>query len=340
MYKTGGLEPNQAESKTLDIDGVRYVVSDKFRSMLRDLFIDWGTFLEIYHGDINNVTMFDQMVRLLNIKENEKLRESMIPTVKQIYESTAEEHMAHMLKQFMIYEPVSLAIHTLFTTIKLHYEYILERFLLERNKYITQHNLPDKLNNVEELKKYWSDMNSHHQLESSSVALLFLNPPKIPGVKSRLNFNITGLETHIQPLRVAVKNFHYAGFCPKVPHKRLNALLEFPVNLFTGAIIAMNPQAKFPDYEFIEGEIQKRMADMPKKPSIPNDIPRETPPDEILNDTIALARWYIDAILELRKKLLPYGSQYEDYYMEQAKIITQINDIVQREFIHRYPVEP
>ena len=41
MYKIGGLEPSTEESKTLDVDGIKYVVSDKFKSMLRDSFIDW-----------------------------------------------------------------------------------------------------------------------------------------------------------------------------------------------------------------------------------------------------------------------------------------------------------
>ena len=136
MYKTGGLEPSDKKSTTLSINDINYVISDRFRSMLRDSLIDWGTFLEVYHDNISYTLLFDQMVKLLNIKENENLREFMIPLIKKIYHLPAEAHLACMLKQFMVHEPISLTIHSLFTTIKLHYEYIVELFINVRNKYI------------------------------------------------------------------------------------------------------------------------------------------------------------------------------------------------------------
>lgn len=333
MYRIGGLEPNQDNSKTLDVDGITYVVSDKFRTMLRDSFIDWGTFLEIYHNNLNYALMFDQMVKLLNIKENENLREFMIPLVKKIYHLPAQAHMACMLKQFMIYEPVSVAIHSLFTTIKLHYEYIIELCISARNKYILENDINDKTNDILELKKYWEDMNQQYSLESSSTMLLFLNPPK--GMKSKLNFNITGHEIEIAKLKDSIKKFNYLGFCPKVPQVRLKALLDFPINEFVAVIKKIDPTAKFPNYANLEKEITAGLSKMPTAPIIEDNIKRIDPPKE-LTDNIELAKWYIDAILDLRKELLKYGAMYEEYYVDQAKIFVELNDKIKQEFLHKH----
>lgn len=332
MYRIGGLEPNDDDSKTIEIDGINYVVSDKFKTMLRDSFIDWGTFLEIYHDNLNHTLMFDQMVKLLGIKENENLRDFMIPLVEKIYKLPAEAHMACMMKQFVLFEPVSLAIHTLFTTIKLHYEHILELFLATRNTYILKNNLSDKPNDIESLKQYWSQMNQQYDLDSSSVMLLFLNPPN--GLKSKINIKITGKEKTIDALRLGIKKFHYLGFCPKVPQVRLKALLDFPINEFVAAIKDIDPSAKFPNYNKLEKEIAKKMATLPEKPKVPDTYKRLTPPDT--KDSIELAKWYVDAILDFRKTLLPYGAQFEDYYTEQAKVFIEINDLVRNEFSHRH----
>ncbi len=334
MYRTGGLEINDAHHKTMEVDGVNYVVSEKFRTMLRDSFIDWGTFLEVYHNNLNYTLMFDQMVKLLNIKENENLREFMIPLIKKIYHLPASAHMACMLKQFMIYEPVSVAIHSLFTTIKLHYEYIIEMFLQARNQYILERETKDKTNDIQDLKKYWEDMNQQYSLESSSTVLLFLNPPN--GLKSKLNFNVAGKEEVIAPLRDAVKKFHYLGFCPKVPQVRLKALLDFPVNEFVTAIKAFAPDSKFPNYSILESNIAQELKKMPELPQIPDNIARKDPPAALLNDKLALAKWYVDAILDLRKELISYGTLYEEYYVAQAKIFININDRIKKEFLHKH----
>lgn len=333
MYRIGGLEPNDNDSETMNVDGIKYVVSDKFKAMLRDSFIDWGTFLEVYNENLTYTNMFDQMVNLLNIKENENLREFMIPLIKKIYNLPASAHMACMLKQFMIYEPVSLAIHSLFTTIKIHYESVVEQFLLTRNNYIQLNNLKDKPNNVPLLLKYWADMNSHYNLDTSSCILLFLNPPN--GLKSKLNFNITGLETNIASLKDAVKKFNYKGFCAKVPYERLKNLLEFPINNFIAIIKKLDHNAKFPNYKHVENIISDMLKNMPKKPPVIDDVSRKIIPASI-TDKLEMAKWYINSILDLRKDILPQGSAFEEYYISQAKILISINDEVKKEFTHRH----
>lgn len=332
MYCIGGLEPSNEKPKTMEIDGINYVVSDKFKSMLRDSFIDWGTFLEVYHNNLDYSTMFDQVMRLLNVKENENLRDFMLPLVKKIYHLPASAHMASMLKQFMIYEPVSISIHALFTTLKNHFENIVEQFIVARNKYIVNNNLKDKQNDLNKLARYWNEMNTEYNLDSSSLMLLFLHPPK--GIKSYLNFGITGKEKVIDKLKAAVKQFNYPGFCPKVPYDRLKGLLEFPINEFVDAIKAIDPGALFPDYKVLEKNIESKLNDMPEKPEISDNIKRESPPEE-LKDKLELCKWYVTATLQLRKELVDYGKKFEEYYIKQAEIFNEINDMAKIELNHK-----
>lgn len=327
MYKTGGLEPTGNPAEIMSIDGLDYVVSDKFKMMLRDSLIDWGTFLEIYNDNLDFATLYDQMVKLLNVKENENLREMFIPLVKKIYHLDANAHMACMLKQFMIYEPVSIAVSSLFTTIKLHYESLVLRFLHARNKYILTNNLPDKTNNIDELLSSWSDMNEQYGLESSSIILLFLNPPK--NIKNNLHLTIKSKKLD---LKSSIRKFHYPGFCPKVPHERLKKLMEFPVSAFCSAIKSIDPDAKFPNYARLEKITAEHLSKIPSKPKIQDTYERKKAPE--LEDKIQLAKWYIDEIFNLRKSLADIGKQYEEYYIKKARIISEITDEIKKEFSH------
>lgn len=332
MYRIGGLEPSESDGAVMKMDGIDYVVSDKFRTMLRDSFIDWGTFLEIYHDNLDYTNMFDQIVKLLNVKENENIREFMLPLIDKIYHLPADAHMACMLKQFMIYEPVSVAIHTLFTTIRLHYEEIVIKFLTARNRYLSINNVPlavDKPNDIEKLKHHWTEMNEQYNLDTSSLVLLFINPPT--GIKSGIKFNITAKKKVIDKLKIAVKKFHYPGFCPKVPHQRLKGLLLFPINEFVAAIKEIDSDAKFPDYKSLEKTVAHLLESMPKKPHISDTYERKKPPAN-LKDKLAIAQWYVEAILDMRKEMLPHGQKYEEFYVKQAEILMTINDEVKKEF--------
>lgn len=340
-YFIGGLEPSDV-GEILEVDKVKYRVSDKFKSLLRDSFIDWGTFLEVYHDSVTYTDMFDQVTKLLNIKENENLRGIMLPIIKKIYHLPAEAHMACMLKQFMIYEPVSIAIYGLFTLLKHHFEDIVEQFVKSRNAYLLSNSLHKiKPNDWDELVRDWNDLNTHYNLESSSVILLFLNPPK--HIKSGLHFKIPGKEAVIDKLRTSINNFHYPGFCPKVPNERLTKLLKFPINEFITAIRAINPDAKFANYKKIENNIVPMLQDKPKKPMIKDTFVREKPPADLLksiknsdddaaqNARLHLIQWYVTKILELRKMLLEYGKAYEDYYIASARIINSIKEMIEAE---------
>jgi hypothetical protein len=330
MYKTGGLEVDASQpSEILQADNVDYVVSDKFKMMLRDSFIDWGTFLETYSANMSDSIMFDQVMKLLNVKDNENLRDVMLPLVKKIYHLPAESHMSCMLKQFMVYEPVSIAIHTVFTTIRRHYEELVERFLIARNRFITNENTRDKPNDIDSLNKYWADLNEQYELDTSSLTLLFLNPPK--GLKSNVHYGVSGLK--FDALKAAIKKFKYPGFCPKVPHERLKALLQFPVNEFVDAIKRLDSGAKFPNYNNLEKQMTKLLSKAPKKPTVVDNYKRLSP-DKSITEKIELVKWYVDEILNLRKTLLSYGKAYEEYYVAHAKTLLDVNEAIKEEFNH------
>jgi hypothetical protein len=74
MYKTGGLEttPDTA-SDILRVDDIDYVVSNKFKTLLRDSFVNWGTFLEIYKKSIPDSVLFEQVVKLLDVEETGRI---------------------------------------------------------------------------------------------------------------------------------------------------------------------------------------------------------------------------------------------------------------------------
>jgi hypothetical protein len=344
----GGLEDaddTQNPAQTLHLDGTNYVVSNKFKAMLRDSLLDWGTFLEIYRDNLDSISMFEQVTKLLNIKENEALRDMMLPIVRKIYNLSASAHVACMMRQFMVYEPVSIVVYNLFNILKHHFERIVELFILTRNEYIIKNKLSAKLNDYSALNKEWNNTTLHNTIDTSSVILFFLNPPD--KWKSNIQYKVPGQEEVINKLKTAIDGFKYPGFCQKVPHERLAKLLKFPINEFIIAIRAMNQDIKFPNYSIIEDKMKQILTEQKTKPVIDDKLVRETPPkelvqtivklsdarapntaeDKILTDAkLQLVKWYVDRIMELRKKLVVYGKHYEDYYIETAKVMNKLTD--------------
>ncbi len=321
----GGLEPNETDKdEILKVGKTSYVISDKFKNRLREVLIDWGTFLEIYKENIDYNTMFNQVVKLLGIKEEEKIREDILPLLKKIYYLPDATHIILMMKQFMIYEPLSLAIHALFMSIKRHFEHLVKRFVVLRNAYVLKHNLKVKTNDWDRLLNDWADLNKNYELESSSIILLFLNPPN--KLKSGLHFKIPApdIEPLIETHKKKIAEFKYPGFCPKVPTERLSKLLSFPLKEFIAVIQALDPNEHLPDYDKAENIIQDIFKDEVKKPDIPNEIPRQEPPN--LTDNIELIKWYVDNILNVRKQLTTYGRLYENYYVSKAHSLNLLNE--------------
>lgn len=359
-YAIGGLEINlESDKGKIKIDGVTYQFADKFKFMLRDTIINWETFLEIYGTSIEYEDLFQQVVKLLNIQYNEDgstssdkpsqstLKDILMPVVKRIYELPIEAHIACMMKQFVIYEPVSIAISELFSIFKRHYEMLVERFIKSRNSYLLKTNLDKKvkLNDWDTLVETWYQSNGDNQLESSSITLLFLNPPK--KLKSGIHYGVPGHESVMTNLKTAVSKFQYPGFCPKVPIERLMKLLAFPVKEFVTAIRVLDKEMKFPNYDEIDRITEECFATVPKKPEITDGVEREQPPKHLIDAIkdakkamrveyhedsaeytaakIELIKWYVGRILDVRRRLADQGIKLEEYYIEMAERITQLN---------------
>lgn len=337
MQYIGGLEPKDEKNTLLPIDGINYVVTDKFRSKLLANVIDWGTFLEIYHDKINHENTFNQILKLLDIKDNNNLREVMLPLLKKLYHLPADAHLACMMKQFMVYEPLSVAVHDLFTTLKKHYEDIIWYFVKARNDYIEANKAKGSKNDPYHLQQKWYEINTQESLESSSVVLLFFNG------KHGLHYKLSCKDKDCYPakkacdkLKSVVKRFEYKGFCPKVPYKRLTALLSFPLNEFVSAIKTMDDTVIFPNYKEMETTMHEILKEKPMRPKIHNTFKRKTPPHDLVlkssrgnNDAeLELIKWYVDNILELRKSLIEDGKKYELYFVELAKQIHKVSEMI------------
>lgn len=343
-YAIGGLEPNEKDrNEIMKVNNVNYLLTDKFKSKLLANIIDWGTFLEIYHDKIDNETMFNQIIKLLDIKENDNIREMMLPLLKKIYKLPAIAHISCMMKQFMVYEPLSIAIHELFTIIKSHYEEIIKAFVKLRNLYIETKHGDGKLNDFNKLYDNWMEINEQDNLQSSSVILLLFNQKHgihftISCGKYVSNTNCKKIAELCDKVKKACKNFHYAGFCPKVPYKRLSILLSFPINAFISVIESLNKELSnepnyesivLPDYKQVENELNNLLGDR-KPPKVEDKLERETPPKDLVD--LPLIQWYVSKILELRKKLLDDGKKYEEYFIESAKKINEATEVVKKYF--------
>ncbi len=180
MYFTGGLEdtPEDEKFSKIELDNGIIVTGDRFKYIIRDLLIEWGTFKDAYDKTINYDNILDQAIKILNLKKSEDYKKNLIKTLDHIYKLPANVHIATLVKQFMLYEPVSEAIQYLFITIKQHFEKIVKLFIDERNKYITEKGLDDKLNDLPSLMERWEELNEEYGYDTSSLLLFFLNPPK------------------------------------------------------------------------------------------------------------------------------------------------------------------
>ena len=339
----GGLEPANEES-TVIIDDVTYVFSEKFKAMLRDSCLDWASFINIYQDNLHYDGLFDEVTKVLNIKANEHLRGLLIPLVKTIYNLPKAAHLACMMRQFMVFDIVTIALHSVFDIIKLHFEQIVKLFVVTRAE-----KWPDLLaNNWEELLAQWTELDDVNDYNSSSVILLFLNPPA-PEVAHTLHIDFPGPPEAVKGLRTALAAFQYKGFCRLVPHKRLWWLLQFPLREFTTAIRVMDPSVSLPDYATAEGKVKAILDDAPVKMKVSNDEPRKVPPASMLNAAaqstvesittesskakMQLIMWYVNAIFDLRKAIYTDGRQLECYYESTAIMLSQIATLLRQELV-------
>ncbi len=324
-----------------NVDGIDYLLTEKVKTMLRNSIIDWGTFLEVYGEDVEFTILYKQITRILDINESDNLAEILLPILKKLYKLPADAHMRCMIKQYQVYEPMAIAVKSLFTIMKEHFEHLVKTFIIERNNFIIKQGLRKaKTNDLDELLIKWKRYNVDYNLDSSSVILLFLNPND--GLKSHIHYSVNHKDDNINKaiikLKSAVDNFKYPGFCPKVSIERFILLMKFPINEFCEVISMFKGSKSITNYNKINELIANIIKDKPEKPHIKDTFTRDTPPNELLisykNDhsnptknvnVCKLIKWYVSKILELRENLVDEGKKYELYYTVIAKNINDIN---------------
>lgn len=358
QYFIGGLEPSKTSSYTLG--GKSYLNYEKFKTSLRNNLIDWGAFLEIYKKNTEYNAIYENATRLLNIKKGETSRSMFLPVLLKIYDLPAKNHLASMMKQFMLHEPVSIAIYSLFNSVKHHYEYLVKRYFLLRNKYVKKHKTNDNIVNWKETEKRWDILNDEHDIDTSSLALFFINPifnttsmeqMDTPKLYWKINTKDKKILSAVNKLMQQVNKFSYKGFCPKVPVQRMEALLKFPLQAFVSAIKVLNPNEKLPNYDNITEKIHKILKNHIKKPTI--DIKLKKKPikrsilkkvklnvsenevnAEITKNRLELTKWIIQEIFKFRKQLIQVGSKYEQYYINVAHQIEKIDKLLKKQLIN------
>ncbi len=293
----------------------------KLEMMIQDNLSDWSTFLRIYGENVSNDDLLDQICKLFLIKKETKL--NINSHLKSLYEADDKTHMVLMNKQFMLQEPVSTVLFDIYTLFKFIFELLIEKFVKTRNEYLDRNNIKGvKRNDWSKLLEMWVEQYKLYDLSSSSIILLFLNPPL---GKSGIHYKIPGKEDIVEKLRDAIYKYHYPGFCTKVPHQRLTQLVcEFPWELIMVCIKQMDDSASLPDIGLAIDIICKGLEDLsPLKWSIDEkSIPREINPYPE-NDSRS-TKWYVESILNLRQKLKKNTKVIENYHIETAKKLTEV----------------
>lgn len=324
MYAIGGLEPDNKIRKKSTINGLTFIVSDRFSSRLRDSIIQWSEFVKYYNKHTNDIEMLEYVAKILNIDKRADLdTTSMLKLVKYIYKLPLKFHLVCLSKQFFLHEPMSYAIRGLFMTIKNHYEHVVKLFVETRNKYINDNKTGDQQNDMAKLIEHWSDVNMQNDYDTSSIVLFFINPPS-ESTSLDIKFTVKNVKS-TDKLKSAVSKFKYPGFCMFEPKKRLDGLLGFPIEEFSHCLVDLGCKACLPNYGALETHIASILATDKHVAPDANDIKTESdesPPDTF--DDIAKLRWYVDAILDKRKLLVSTAKKMEIYYMHKAEIFQQV----------------
>lgn len=395
-FYSGGRHP-------IKINETTYMIGDKLATTLRQTYINWNAFHEIYQDSIDDDNLFQQVVSMFHLNTSEKLKPHIVQLLHKIYHLSSLHHISCMIKQFVIKEPISMVIYNIFRIFKQYFESLVTKFMVLRNQYILQYGLAVDgkvlMNEIEYLQDKWNELNDKHSYDTSSTILYFLshphkdamilynildttqvqkttsqpkttNTPKTAsnasmiadksvvadhsvGDKSIVYTPYVPSTSHdvkkdkserakkykeifnkiqqaIDKLVKAIGQFEYVGFCPKRPFERLMSLLKFPVDEFQEVISLLSDDFHPVNMKNLFRDITKNLSYI-AKPTIKEIKERDKLPKGLNHrETIC---WYVKAILDLRKSLLPEGKKIEQYYMKFAHILTKILDIVKK-YIH------
>ena len=341
------------------LGGIERHIGDKLDFMLTNNIIQWEELLKAHEKYKKNEIFFEEVLRILGFKENKNLLDLILPMSKKIYNLPDRFHIISMIKQYFIYEPLSLVIHNIFMLLKNHYEKIIYDFIAARNKYIIDNKLDENTNKIIDmnfLMDYWNDINLQNNIDTSSLLLYFINTPE--NIDNKLDIKIPdankNIKNSIQNLENKIKKFYYPGFCSKMPYTRLKKLLKFPLEPIIKVIRLLNKDYKTADYKLIENSIkdilnnfkiinplnsQQNLYIRNKNPIMQiykkiekqekiNKLKKDQDKSENNKIIIETIKWYVDETLKLRQKLLPEAKKLEKYYNELAKLFDNVYQIL------------
>jgi len=346
-------------TEIIKIGGIERHVGNKLEFMISNNIIQWEQILIAHEKYKKDNIFFDEVIRILGFKENQNLLELILPMSKKIYNLPDKFHIISMIKQYFIYEPLSLVIHNIFMIFKNHYEQIFNDFITARNKYIVENKLDNNRNKIIDLNfllDYWGDINIQNNIDTSSLILYFINTTE--NIDNNLDITIIDADKNIvsliKILQNKLKKFNYPGFCPKVPYTRLKKLLIFPLETFVKVIKLLDKEYKTIDYKLIENKIKKildnfhlvnplleykniykreknpinkiyKLIEKEEKFKKRKKNEHEQNDHKIMIETI---KWYVDKTLQLRKQILPEAKKLEKYYNELAKLFEEVYNVL------------
>lgn len=328
-----------------------YEGPERFKYMMRNSLIEWSIFAEQLNESFDYDFVIKKVSDLLDIRNANLVHTPFINILKAIYHLEPEQHIYCMIKQFTIFESKSMSIFLLFNVMKHHFEYIIVKFLHLRNEYAAR--AKRAINDIEKLKDKWEEINSGMDDPTSSTVLYFFNKESEDGSYDKIEWEFGATEEQkslSKELQEAIQNFKYEGFCHKQAGARLVSLLKFPLRIFLKAILSLDSSFELADYDKIAEEIKTIVKEKVPRPEIKVDYTLPEEPNDLLaayeeadkqqktnieNHEFArlklkLIRWYMDNIMVIRKRMLPYCEMYEKYYLNSAEIIDKIYHVAER----------
>lgn len=287
----GGLE--QSDRGLIVIGGREYRISDKAKYGLMSNLHSWISFLDVYRDSIRIEGLFREVSNLLNLKTTNDMKDYMVEIVEQVYKATDEQHINCMADQYYLKEHLITAAYQVFVTLKRHFEFLVRTFITQRDRYITEHKLECKVNNLPKLMKQWQDIDNINENDTTSLLLFYINPPPeynappihlkfdcAPGGNTDIavdnNDSVAdkqaratdrSLDRTISKVNVLMKpvvKYRYQGFCQKRAPERIIELLKFPYGNIRTAIHAIDPTVSLPDYSKLDADMSATLKYIPK----------------------------------------------------------------------------
>lgn len=305
----------------------KIVIGDLSNSFLINKISEWETFKSTYYKNNKlNPKYYSKLLNVINyicilpgytVDENKLLY-----GINTIYKASTNEIINAINRYIDIYSPIKMVLKHLFMNYKTYIENLILLFM--------------RLNEGDsDDAARWNIIDAENNLNSSSPILLINFPP--PEIK--LEKDIPRINWHVKDAKInkmvidflaAIKKrkFVYLGFCPFIPIKRLQLLLDFPAGKLVkilkamGHTISNNIADKIKKLKY---EIKPLNIDI-KKTDVYNHKKFE---NMSVDKKIKHFETYIDAYINLYKTVMPHVSKTEKYINNFALKINDIsNDIL------------